>query len=318
MGMRNKGIKVLVKYGLIALGVVCFPWLFTLIFNGKYEGDVYGTSSGDYFVLVDKRKVGLEDFVAQALVRQMDIGADEEALKAQGVIVRTFVYEKMVESKVKEINVNKLELPYISYEEMENIWKEDFTDNYNKLMKVVEATTGKVMMYEGEPIKPFFHNMSCGYTRDGVSVLGEGYEYLVSVQSVGDVESEEYQSSVSISKEEFVKKLRKAKKDISISTNNPLETIQIIRRDKGGYIEELQIGNVKMTGDEFAAVFELNSPNFQVEESDGKIRVITKGIGHGFGLSMYGADLLAKNGKSYTEILQHYYSEVYLEPLWEE
>ena len=318
MGMRNKGIKVLVKYGLIARGVVCFPWLFTLIFNGKYEGDVYGTSSGDYFVLVDKRKVGLEDFVAQALVRQMDIGADEEALKAQGVIVRTFVYEKMVESKVKEINVNKLELPYISYEEMENIWKEDFTDNYNKLMKVVEATAGKVMMYEGEPIKPFFHNMSCGYTRDGVSVLGEGYEYLVSVQSVGDVESEEYQSSVSISKEEFVKKLRKAKKDISISTNNPLETIQIIRRDKGGYIEELQIGNVKMTGDEFAAVFELNSPNFQVEESDGKIRVITKGIGHGFGLSMYGADLLAKNGKSYTEILQHYYSEVYLEPLWEE
>lgn len=316
--MRNKGIKVLVKYGLIALGVVCFPWLFTLIFNGKYEGDVYGTSSGDYFVLVDKRKVGLEDFVAQALVRQMDIGADEEALKAQGVIVRTFVYEKMVESKVKEINVNKLELPYISYEEMENIWKEDFTDNYNKLMKVVEATTGKVMMYEGEPIKPFFHNMSCGYTRDGVSVLGEGYEYLVSVQSVGDVESEEYQSSVSISKEEFVKKLRKAKKDISISTNNPLETMQIIRRDKGGYIEELQIGNVKMTGDEFAAVFELNSPNFQVEESDGKIRVITKGIGHGFGLSMYGAGLLAKNGKSYTEILQHYYSEVYLEPLWEE
>lgn len=318
MGMRNKGIKVLVKYGLIVLGVVCFPWLFTLIFNGKYAGDVYGTSSGDYFVLVDKRKVGLEDFVAQALVRQMDIGADEEALKAQGVIVRTFVYEKMVESKVKEINVNKLELPYISYEEMENIWKEDFTDNYNKLMKVVEATAGKVMMYEGEPIKPFFHNMSCGYTRDGVSVLGEGYEYLVSVQSVGDVESEEYQSSVSISKEEFVKKLRKAKKDISISTNNPLETMQIIRRDKGGYIEELQIGNVKMTGDEFAAVFELNSPNFQVEESDGKIRVITKGIGHGFGLSMYGAGLLAKNGKSYTEILQHYYSEVYLEPLWEE
>lgn len=314
---RRVGMRAAVKYFLVVLGVICFPWIVTLIFTGEYKGKIYGGMSGDYFVVVDDRKVGIEDFVAYALVKQMDIDTPEEALKAQGVIIRTYICEKMASEKVKEINVNKLDLEYITYVEMESIWKEEFPEKYNKLMKVVEATYGQVIMYEGEPIKPYFHNVSCGYTRSG-DVLGDEYKYLVSVQSVGDVDSEKYQSSVSFSKEEFVKKLRKADENIALSIEEPLETMQIIKRDKGGYVEELQIGNVIMTGDKFVNIFNLNSPNFQVEESDGQIRIITKGLGHGIGLSIYGAKSLAKSGKTYTEILQHYYSEVYLEPLWEE
>lgn len=314
---RKAGMRTIIKYLLIVLGVICFPWIVTLIFTGEYKGKIYGGMSGDYYVVVDDKKVGIEDFVAYALMKQIDISSEEEALKAQGVIVRTYIYEKMASNKVKEISVNKLDLEYITYEEMESIWKEEFPEKFNKLMRVVEATCGQVIMYEGEPIKPYFHNVSCGYTRSG-EMLGEGYKYLVSVQSVGDVDSESYQSSVSFSKEEFVKKLRKADEKIALSIEVPLETMQIIKRDKGGYVEELQIGNVVMSGDKFMNIFGLNSPNFQVEESDGQICIITKGLGHGIGLSIYGANLLAKSGKTYTEILQNYYSEVYLEPLWKE
>ncbi len=35
-----------------------------------------------------------------------------------------------------------------------------------------------------------------------------------------------------------------------------------------------------------------------------------RGNGHGVGMSQYGANVLAKNGKSYTEILQHYYKGI--------
>lgn len=318
IGLGKTGMRVLVKYMLIVMGVICFPWLVTLMFTGEFKGKVYRTTDSEYYVIDKKSRISLEDFVACALVKQMDIGEKDEALKAQAVIVRTYIYEKMAEEKVKEINVKKLDIPYISYEEMEKIWGDDFPENYNKLMKVVEDTSAQVLMYKGEAIKPYFHNTSCGYTRDGVSALGEGYEYLVSVQSVGDVDSENYQSSVSFTKEEFVKLLRKNKESIALSIENPLETMQVIKRDNGGYVEELQIGNVTMSGDEFAHIFSLKSPNFQVEESEGKIHIVTKGIGHGIGLSVYGSILLAKEGKNYTEILQHYYSEVYLEPLWEE
>ena len=317
MRLKSGWGKVVGKYLLVVAMVVCFPWIVTLLLTGEYKGNGYGMSSGDYYVIVDDKKVGIEDFVAYALVKQIDMDAQEEALKAQGVIVRTYIYEKMASNKVKEINVKKLDLDYITYEEMERIWDEEFPEKFNKLMRVVEATYGQVIMHEGEPIKPYFHSVSCGYTRSG-DVLGDGYKYLVSVQSVGDVDSENYQSSVSFSKEEFVKKLRKADEKIALSIEAPIETMQIIKRDKGGYVEELQIGNVVMTGDKFMNIFELNSPNFQVEESDGQICIITKGLGHGIGLSIYGANTLAKSGKTYIEILQHYYSEVYLEPLWEE
>ena len=311
-------MSILAKYSLIALGVICFPWAITLLLSGENDNKVYKATKGDYFVVTDGKKIGLEDFVAFALVKQMDIGEQEEALKAQAVILRTYIYEKMSEAKSKKVDVDKLDMPYVTYTQLEDIWGDEFPDKYNKLMKVIEETEGKVIMYEGKAIKPYYHSTSCGYTRDGVTALGEGFDYLVSVQSVGDVDGEDYQQSVIFSKEEFVKILREGKKDVALSLDNPLETLQIIDRDKGGYILKLQIGNVTMSGDEFAAICKLKSPNFQVEESDGKIHIITKGAGHGIGLSMYGAKLLAKNGKNYTEILQHYYSEVYLEPLWEE
>ena len=70
-----------------------------------------------------------------------------------------------------------------------------------------------------------------------------------------------------------------------------------------------------MTGDEFAYILSLNSPNFQVEEYEGKIRIITKGMGHGLGLSMYGASQLAKSGKGYEEIFKHYYTGVEIKNL---
>lgn len=316
--VRRRIVGIVTKYTLVALGVICFPWAITLLLSGENENKVYKATKGDYFVVAEGKKIGLEDFVAFALVKQMDMGEHEEALKAQAVILRTYIYEKMSEGKSKKVDVDKLDLPYVTYGELEDIWGDEFPEKYNKLMKVIEATSGKVIMYEGKAIKPYYHNTSCGYTRDGVTTFGEGYNYLVSVQSVGDVESEDYQGSVILTKEEFVKILRESKKDMALSVEKPLETLQIIDRDKGGYILKLQIGNVTMLGDEFAAIFKLRSPNFQVEESDGNIHIITKGVGHGIGLSTYGAKILAKNGKSYTEILQHYYSEVYLEPLWEE
>jgi stage II sporulation protein D len=43
---------------------------------------------------------------------------------------------------------------------------------------------------------------------------------------------------------------------------------------------------------------------------DGEIRAATKGLGHGLGLSLYGAEAMAKSGSSYKEILKYYYSDV--------
>ena len=100
-GYGKVGMRVLIKYMLIVLGVIGFPWIVTLIFTGEFKGKVYKATNSEYYVIDKKSRIGLEDFVACALVKQMDIGEKEEALKAQAVIVRTYIYEKMSEEKVK-------------------------------------------------------------------------------------------------------------------------------------------------------------------------------------------------------------------------
>ena len=46
-----------------------------------------------------------------------------------------------------------------------------------------------------------------------------------------------------------------------------------------------------------------------------KLTIHGKGFGHGIGLSQYGAMNLAKQGKNYAEILNHYYQGIAIEEL---
>ena len=53
----------------------------------------------------------------------------------------------------------------------------------------------------------------------------------------------------------------------------------------------------------------LRSTDFTFENSGDKITFIMKGFGHGVGLSQVGAEELAQSGKTYKEILTHYYTD---------
>lgn len=299
-----------IKYIAISIAVICLPWIVTLSFGQNKTQYIYDTKESGRYVKLDEGKVDVEDFTAYILSRQMDISTDEEALKAQAVIIRTHLYKIMNEENKSVIDGNNTGFAYYTYKELEKLWGDSFTLKYNKLMKVVSATSMEILTYNDKVIKPYYHWSSSGNTRDGQSVLGEEFAYLKSVQSSKDVEAKEYLQGVLIDKKEFVTKLRKFNSEVSISDDEPLKTLQIVDRCSGGYISSLQIGNVMISGDEFAYIYSLASPNFQVDEYDGNVRIVTKGSGHGLGLSMYGALQLAKNGKSYQEILNHYYSDV--------
>ena len=50
-----------------------------------------------------------------------------------------------------------------------------------------------------------------------------------------------------------------------------------------------------------------------LEPYDGKLRMVALGKGLGLGLSQYGANELAKDGKSYKNILKYYYTGIKLQ-----
>ena len=52
---------------------------------------------------------------------------------------------------------------------------------------------------------------------------------------------------------------------------------------------------------------------FTVETTADSVTFQVTGFGHGVGMSQYGANAMAADGSTYTEILQHYYTGVTVE-----
>ena len=52
----------------------------------------------------------------------------------------------------------------------------------------------------------------------------------------------------------------------------------------------------------------MDSACFTLQDYNGKLRVTTRGVGHGLGMSQYTANRMAKEGKDYKEILDYFFS----------
>ena len=81
-----------------------------------------------------------------------------------------------------------------------------------------------------------------------------------------------------------------------------------IQRSEAGYIQQIQAGNLTLTGLEVRTALGLRSADFTVQRQGDDFVFTTKGYGHGAGMSQYGANILAKQGLSAEEIVQHYFS----------
>ena len=84
--------------------------------------------------------------------------------------------------------------------------------------------------------------------------------------------------------------------------------IKIISRTAGGRVDKIQIGQSTYKGTEIRSALGLGSTLFTIAFEDNKVTFTTNGYGHGVGMSQYGANGMAKEGKTYVEILTHYYT----------
>ena len=82
-----------------------------------------------------------------------------------------------------------------------------------------------------------------------------------------------------------------------------VEAVQILERDSAGYVLRIAVGEALLTGEQFRNKLDLHSSDVTVVKDGALWVVTTKGIGHGLGLSQYTAQIMAKDGKTYEEIL---------------
>lgn len=297
------------KIILLALIALWIPTILIYFLGEKNDKKVYNVKNSGKTIIMENEKLDIEEFIPCVVASQIDIKSNEEVIKAFTVVIRTYINRQMKNSA--SIEADKLGLPYITYSQMEKVWENDFTKNYNMLMKSVSNTAMEMLYYNDELIVPYYHYLSSGKTRTG-SEVGENCNlpYLKSVTSKGDITNEKFLSMKTMSYEEFANTIMKFRDSIVISKENPLEVVSIVERDSAGYVKNIQVGTTLLTGDEFMKCFALNSPDFTVENYEEKVRIITKGNGHGLGLSIVGANNMAGEGASYKEILLYYYTDI--------
>lgn len=256
-------------------------------------------------------------YLKEVVAAEMPVDFHEEALKAQAVAARTYMVNRRNNGgsdihKGAHICTDSTHCKaWISEAERKKIWKDNTDEKWNKISRAVEETDGIIMVYEGKPISAVFHSTSSGKTENAVDVWGGNVPYLVSVDSAGDTESPKFSSEIILTVQEFQETASKTIFGVDWSKGNFSE---ILRSDAGG-IRSLKIGGVAISGTTFRSIFSLRSTNAEITEADGKITITTKGYGHGVGMSQYGANYLASQGKTYQEILKTYYTGIDIESI---
>lgn len=268
------------KLGCYILIIILLPYIVTIFLNGP--AIVSRPAVEEMMVQVEDNSLPLKDYAIGILAREIPATYESEAIKAQAIMVRTKIYKEMQNKGSNTIFTEE----FLTKSDMEEVWgTTKYTSYYNKLENAWEDTQGQVLIYEEELIYTPFFSLSNGSTRDGKEVLGKEYPYLKIKDCPLDIEETEQLQTMTID----------------------METIEIISLDTAGYVLKVRVGEEEVNGEEFRKNYNLPSSCFSVHEYEGKLRITTRGVGHGIGLSQNTANKMAESGKSAKEILEYFY-----------
>lgn len=208
-------------------------------------------------------------------------------------------------------SVSDSELESYTEQELKKLWGASYESNMEKLRQAVEETSDEILTYENLPIQAAYHYAANCKTRNASEVPGqEDYIWLQSVDSEDDMLADGFLNVSYMEKQDFVNALAPIFQDEVLDANQMPSALELSKRDSAGYVTEVSYGTTVANGEAVRQALHLNSACFYLSELDGKIRIVTKGIGHGLGLSQYGANEMAKQGKNCREILTYYYTGV--------
>lgn len=285
------------------------------IIESNYDYKNYQTINLLHTKTSEIEEIKLDEYLYGVVSAEMPVSFEEEALKAQAVVARTYTIYKIVNNNNKHGEADICDdstccQAWISKEDRLAKWKdEEKEQNWNKIVEAVNSTQGKIILYEGKPINAFFHSNSGGKTEPPINVWGgSGYPYLQSVETAGEDAYSQYSSELTITKQEFEEKMKANYEDFTINyEDNPIE---IKEYTEGNRVKTIKIGNKELSGVEVRTILGLRSANFQVSIDGDNISFKVVGYGHGVGMSQTGADSMAKEGKNYEEIIKHFYTGV--------
>lgn len=298
--------------GTVLLLVMLLPYMITLLFGNLWQGEEAVSlqvgeqlSEGRFYVInrtaYGDEKIPLEIYVADKLARTMESNYEMEALKAQAILIRTNLMAGMTEEIITEDK------------------EYGKTTVAERCRRAAAETKGMYITWEEKPIHAAYHRVSNGATRSAKEVLAdENCPYLTSVLCSRDFLSSEYTSERVFGIDEFrrlwenvpeVSKEDKEEIEQEESKKKDVEEFEIIR-DSVGYVRYMKYNGKWVTGEELRYCLGISSAGFQIEKKEKELHFYTKGAGHGLGMSQFGANEMAKEGKTCPEIIEYFFQNI--------
>ncbi|WP_151733729.1 stage II sporulation protein D [Paenibacillus tengchongensis] len=274
----------------------------------------------------------LEDYVSGVVAAEMPADFEPEALKAQAVAARTFIVRRLAAGDRSGVPVPGADVAdtvshqaYVSQDTLEREWAAGGRSaDLAKIRRAVLETRGTVMVYRGQPITASFFSSSGGYTENSEEYWNAAVPYLRSVASPWEQEiTPEWAVTYTFTDSELRSKLGLESGAVPVSKTltgsrqaQPVSaggsTLQaeVLSLTSGHRVKEISIAGTVFTGREIREKLGLRSSQFTWKRQNDKVMITTYGNGHGVGMSQWGANGMAREGGTATQILKHYYSGV--------
>ncbi len=263
-------------------------------------------------------QVPLEQYVRGVVAAEMPIDFELEALKAQAIASRTYIVQRLILGDFSDVPEGAMvtdtvqHQAYVDENTLRARWGLAFEKNMAKLTQAVAETRGQVITYGGKPIYAAFFSTSNGYTENADEYWrGDDLPYLKSVPSPWDARSPKFRGTVEIPLAEFLAKL--SLEPAVTATTDGRPWVEVVSKTTGHRVKEVRIGDKLFSGREIREALGLNSSDFTIQVNEDVLTFTTNGYGHGVGMSQYGADGMAKEGKKAAEIISYYYQGVELQ-----
>ncbi|MDD6023704.1 MAG: stage II sporulation protein D [Oscillospiraceae bacterium] len=243
----------------------------------------------------EEREMTMEDYLTGVLMGEMPASFQMEALKAQAVAARTYTMKRLASGGTLSDDPSVCQA-FISPEKAQEKLGSQWEQLLRKLRQAVTDTEGQVLTYDGDLISATYFSCSGGRTESAQAVWGGDVPYLISVESPGEEECADYETTKTMTREAVMDALMVDSLGVSDVTYT-----------EGGGVDTMVIGGKTFSGRELRGLLGLKSTCFTMELTEKEAIFTVRGYGHRVGLSQEGAEAMALEGKDYREILQWYY-----------
>lgn len=239
-------------------------------------------------------EITLEEYLLGVLCTFYQDDLMLETLKAISILFRTYAFKMMDENHFVEANSEfAIYNPIYNYK---TIWDDKYEEILSLLKQAIKETDTIFLTYNSNYILPFVH-----YSNSGKTLENKNYPYLHSVKSLWDITSDKYLNILEYSYEDLSKIL-----NIDVSSSMKVQILEL----EDNLVKKIKFNNKIFTGEELVKVLNLNSLEMIFIFNKDKVKIICKGCGHFLGLSIFGANELAKNYRNYIDIINYYYPTV--------